>query len=328
MPHFYEYADEAHWLRLRSQDVSSTESACLFDLSPYTTKFELYHNKMGQAKSFEPTDRMRWGNRLESAIAHGVAEDYGLIIEPFKVYCRHDSVDRMGSSFDFMVSGIVETDTPNEFQSAFLANGTGILEIKNVDGLIYRNKWQEAEAPDHIEVQVQHQMEVSGMTWSIICPLVGGNDAKPFLRLYDPEVGASLCKAVQKFWLEVDSGVEPTPDFARDADFVIALHQNAGGQVLDVSGEEHIISLLKEYDLQGRIEKEADARRKSIKAEVLELVGDASKVTAPNMSLSLSMTADSEPTVITAEMVGKTYGGRKGYRNFRLTVKGEQNVDK
>jgi len=328
MPKFIEYTSEAEWLELRSQDISSTESAALFDLSPYVTKFELYHNKQGQAKSFEPSERMRWGNRLESAIAHGVAEDYGLTVEPFKVYCRHSDTLRMGSSFDFMITGIAQYDMdsnnnpmPNKYQQAFLDHGTGILEIKNVDSLVYRNNWTEEEAPDHIEVQVQHQMEVAGMTWTMICPLVGGNEAKPILRQYDPDIGKALCEAVTVFWADVEAGKEPQPNFARDAEFVIALHQNAGGDTLDVSGNEHIISLLKEYDLQGKIEKEVDARRKAIKAEVLDLVGDASKLIAPGISLALSMTAESPPTVITPEMVGQTYGGRKGFRNFRLTIK-------
>jgi len=325
MPTFHSYKTQEEWLELRSQDITSTESSALFGLSPYVTEFELYHNKVGeQINSFVSTERMKWGNRLESAIAYGVAEDYGLIVEPFKEYVRHIECPRMGSSFDFIVSGIVtDFDGDNEFRQLFLAHGCGILEIKNVDGLIYNRKWQEKEAPDHIEVQVQHQLEVASMHWTMVCPLVGGNEAKPFARLYDPEIGRALREVVTNFWKMIEDGTPPQPNFARDAEFIIQLHQNAGGDVLDATGDEKVESLLKEYDLQGRIEKDADLRRKAIKAELLEYIGDASKVICGNMTLSATMTAETPPKVITTDMVGNEIGGRKGFRNFRLTVRGE-----
>jgi predicted phage-related endonuclease len=60
-----------HWLQLRTQDVTSTESAALFGMSPYVTQFELWHRKKsGEQPEFKTNERMRWGNRLEAAIAH------------------------------------------------------------------------------------------------------------------------------------------------------------------------------------------------------------------------------------------------------------------
>ena len=41
-----------HWLSLKSEDISSTESAALFGLSPYSSEFELYHEKLsGEIKT-------------------------------------------------------------------------------------------------------------------------------------------------------------------------------------------------------------------------------------------------------------------------------------
>jgi hypothetical protein len=68
-----------HWLQLRTQDVTSTESAALFGMSPYVTQFELWHRKKsGEQPEFKTNERMRWGNRLEAAIAHGIAEERGI----------------------------------------------------------------------------------------------------------------------------------------------------------------------------------------------------------------------------------------------------------
>ena len=97
-----------HWLQMRQQDVTSTESACLFGESPYMTRFELWHAKRsGQARAFKQNERMLWGNRLEAAIAHGIADEQGWQISPLKEYMRDPDL-RMGSSFDFVITNLGE----------------------------------------------------------------------------------------------------------------------------------------------------------------------------------------------------------------------------
>jgi putative phage-type endonuclease len=156
-----EIESEKQWLAERAKDVTSTEVSALFGLSPYLTEFELFHQKRdGVTVKFEPNERMKWGNRLESAIAHGAAEDMGWDIAKFNVYMR-DQAARIGSSFDF------------EIKSS--ANGPGILEIKNVDWVQYQKSWIDdgngnIEAPEHIELQVQHQMEIADYNWCAIAP--------------------------------------------------------------------------------------------------------------------------------------------------------------
>ena len=110
---------EREWLAMRAKDLTSTEAAALFDASPYMTEFELNCIKTGKLpKDFEENDRMKWGSRLEGAIAAGIAEDYGLIVEPFKVYMRIPEL-RMGSSFDFKIVGIVEGHEDNAARAMF-----------------------------------------------------------------------------------------------------------------------------------------------------------------------------------------------------------------
>lgn len=300
--------NEEHWLQLRSEDVTSTEVAALFDLSPYMTVMELHYLKSGKkALDFEETNRIKWGRRLEAVIAKGVADDLKLDIRKVNRYMRHSDVPRMGSSFDFEIVN-------NE-------RGPGILEIKNVDGFIYRQSWQDNEAPEHIEIQVQHQLEVADREWAMICPLVGGNEAKPFIRMRDRAVGEAIRNAVSEFWRMVDAGEEPKPDYERDAEFIISLHQAAGDQVLNTQ-DQTLADLLKMYKEAGAAESAAEKHKQAIKAQILDLVGDSySKVLCSNFTLSCGFTSEVPPTVITPDMVGQTYGGRKGFRNFRVTEK-------
>lgn len=310
------FTTEAAWLKERQADVTSTESAALFGLSPYVTAFELYHRKKsGEVPEFKTNDRMSWGNRLEAAIAHGIAEEQGWDIRPMKEYMRVPG-ERTGSSFDFII-----TNHPSG-QPAH-------LEIKNVDYLAFRDGWLihddgEVEAPTHIEMQVQHQMLVSGFPRSFIGALIGGNKGIVIERERDEAVIASIRHRIAKFWQDVEAGNEPAPLMPEDAAAVIALNQYAKpGKILDASSDAQIAILVAQYKQAATTEAKAKEDKDVLKAQLFECIGDAEKVLVPGFTVSCSMVADTPPSVITAEMVGQSQGGRKGYRNMRVTAKKE-----
>lgn len=318
--------NEAAWLAMRQQDLTSTECAALFGCSPYATEYELYHRKTGELEdSFEATDRTRWGNRLEAAIAYGIAEDYGLIVQPKKHYMRIPEL-RMGSSFDFEVTGIVDGFSGDEvFRDLFRENPSILVEVKNVDGLQFKRGWiaDEAgiEAPPHIELQVQHQMEVADAEYVIVAPLVGGNTPRPFFRKRNREYGAMIRAKVAEFWARVDAGQAPEPDFTKDGDTIARMLANDNGQTVDMTGNNRLAELVAEYNAASADEKAAKARKDAAKAETLMLIGEASKVIGSGFTISASTTKPSQGKLITEADVGSYVGGRSGYRGFRVTVK-------
>jgi putative phage-type endonuclease len=306
------FTTEADWLAHRQRDVTSTESAALFGMSPYVTAFDLWHRKRsGTAPEFKQNDRMKWGNRLEAAIAHGIAEEQGWEIRPMKEYMR-DPDARLGSSFDFVITSLGEPVH---------------LEIKNVDYLAFRDGWIEhddgsIEAPEHIEMQVQHQMAVSGFKRAFIGAFIGGNRGVVIERERDEDVIRAIRHRVAEFWRTVDAGQEPEPVMPDDAEVLIRMNQYAQpGKVLDASSDEEIARLVDEYRQANAAKKNAEEDAEVAKARLLEAIGDAEKVLLPGYTISASMIADTPPTLITDEMVGQTYGGRKGYRNLRITAK-------
>ena len=285
------FTSEAEWLAMRERDLTSTEAAALFGVSPYLTEYELHHIKAGLLKkSFEANERMRWGNRLEAAIAEGVAEDFGLIVEPFKVYARIPEL-RMGSSFDYKIVGIVEAYAGDErAREMFRQHGPGIMEVKNVDGLQFRRNWiedgEDIEAPPQIEFQTQHQMEVADLGWTLIAPLVGGNTPKPVIRVRDREIGALIRDKVQTFWERVDAGVVPEPDFSKDADTISRIYVENDGSAIDLSYNPRITELCQEYKDAGAEEKAAYERKKAAKAELLTIIEAAKSVQAHGFKIS------------------------------------------
>lgn len=309
------YDTESEWLAMRAQDITSTESAALFGASPYLTKFELFHQKQGTLEpSFSANERMRWGNRLESAIALGIAEDNGWEIEPLKSYWRIPD-KRIGSSFDYVITSLGEP---------------AHLEIKNVDSLAYRDGWivgdeeEEPQAPVQIELQVQHQMLVSGFKRAYIGALIGGNRVALLERQADAEVHAAILKRCAAFWDDIAAGRVPSASYPEDAECVRRIHSHAEpGKILTALTDEHadLHMLIRRYHEAQRAEKLADEDKKTAAAQILEMIGDHEKVLTPFGSVSAGVVADNPGTEVTQEMVGTFIGARRGFRAMRFYPK-------
>lgn len=298
-----------HWLSLRMQDVTSTEVSALFGLSPYLTKFELWHRKKSQmASDFDPNERTIWGNRLESAIANGIAEDNGWIIRPAPEYVR-DTELRMGSSFDFMVKKPREGATSIDVDWTY----SEILEIKNVDGLVFRDNWEDDEelglqAPPHIELQVQQQMLLKGLSVTNIGVLVGGNKRVQIRREADPEIQNMIVQAVKDFWKSIEENQEPPADFEKDSDFIKDLFSVAEpGKLLDARDNEELSILAESYKSAQQSEKYFSEQKTAIKSQILMMIQDAEKVTGKGFSISAGMIGPAPISYM-----------REAYRNFRI----------
>ena len=312
--------DEQHWLQERTNDLTSTEMPALFGMSPYATRFELWHRKRGATLlEIADNERMRWGRRLEAVIAHGIAEDRGWTIKPLKVYVR-DTACRMGASFDFEIIGD--------------PRGPGVLEIKNVDLFRYLDTWtfsrdesgrKTVEAPAHIEVQLQAQLTVLeelDYRWGVIAAFVGGNTPVLIERTHDAEVAMALRSEATAFWRSIEDGHAPEPMFPDDAQAVIRQHWMAEpGTLADLTHDARAAELAAAYLDAQRRETLASDEKESCKAELLQLIGDREKAICPGgTKISAAMVAPSAGTLITPAMVGTYVGGRKGYRAFRVTA--------
>lgn len=283
------FSNESDWLEARKGDVTSTEAAGLFGAGSYDnsrTFYELYNIKAGllTPAAFKGSDRTKWGNRLEAAIALGIAEDHGVIVEPFKVYMRIPEL-RMGSSFDFKIVGLADGfDGEETVRNMFRDHGVGVMEVKNIDSLQFRRQWiddgESIEATPQIEMQVQHQLEVADLNWSLIAPLVGGNTPKVVIRKRDREVGEMICEKVAELWERIAEGNPPEPDFERDADTISKLYVNNNGLEVDLSENGRLIALCAEHEAAKVAKQEAEKRQKAAKAEILTIIEAAKTVHA------------------------------------------------
>lgn len=290
--------DKEEWLSLRRPLITSTEVAALFGVSPYCTNFELYHRKHDNLEvDFELNTRMVWGTRLESSIAAGVAEDNGWTIRRMDEFI-FDPETKVGASFDFAIGD------------------DGILEVKNVDSLAFKEGWiidgDDIQAPNQIECQVQTQLYVSGRKYAMIAALVGGNRVVLIKREPDEKVIQAIRKKVGEFWASIREHREPTPDFGRDSDFIARLYQFAEpGKIFNA--DERVSKLAFSYKQATAEAKAATEKKDAAKAEILTIIGTAEKVIGPSFSISAGLTG---PCHVEYD--------REGFRNFRINWKKEK----
>lgn len=290
------------WLRQRARDITSTESAALFGLSPYTTPFELWHRKKNaQITEIEPNERMKWGTRLQDSIAAGLAEDHKWKIQRRTQYDRLVD-ERLGASYDFTIIGG--------------DGGDGLLEIKNVDPLMLRDGWvdegEDLEAPPHIEMQVQHQLLVSGLPYAYIGALVGGNRGVLIRREPAPKIMESILDRAAEFWKSIEDGIAPKPDFSRDSAFIARLYSSVKpGRVVNVEKDAEVRELLELHKKYTAARDAGEKGREEIKAKLFMKLGDAEKAIGDGFSINLG-------TVKAARVEAFE---RAAYRSFRVNWK-------
>lgn len=294
--------NEAAWLELRKKDITSTEVSSLFGISPYATSFETWHRKHDNLEiSFEANERMIWGSRLQDSIAAGIFEDQGWVGHKKTEYMR-DSDLRMGASFDF------------EFMHI---DGEGqLLEVKNVDSLAFKDGWivdgENVEAPPHIELQVQHQLAITGYKAAYIGALIGGNRVVLIRREPDAVVIQAIKDKIKAFWDSVASHTEPQPNFVKDAEFIARLYSFAEpGKVFNA--DERVSMLAAKYKAASAEVKAAEEKKDAAKAEILTIIGDAEKVVGENFSISAGITG---PAHVEYD--------RAAFRNWRINWKKEK----
>ncbi|MCK4609464.1 MAG: YqaJ viral recombinase family protein [Gammaproteobacteria bacterium] len=292
-----------HWHQLRAKVLTSTEISALFNLSPYSTEYELWHRKKTQEiVTIEQHERMQWGNRLEAAIAEGVGEDQSWEVEPFKEFIYNEHL-KIGSSFDYRIT------------KPFKA----ILEIKNVDSLVFRNSWDEdegeLESAPHIEIQAQHQMLISGIDRLFIAALVGGNTIHLIERERDAEIHGAIIEKSMKFWESIEANKPPKPDYERDAAFIASLYSKSNeGSVME--GTPDIDALVASHKIATENEKQYALEKSAIKAQLLEIIKDSEKVKSDKYSISLGMVKETQVSFT-----------RKGFRNFRIFHKKQKEAN-
>jgi len=303
------FVDEHSWKRERLQDLtSSADIPALFGVSPYRTVYETWLIKHGMIEEGDAdNERTEMGKALQDSIAAVAARRNEWNLRRMDEYIRETDA-RIGASFDFcqQTPGIQVQDYPQV--EVLRAPPAFLVEVKNVDGLQFKQNWIETdfglEAPAAIELQAQAQMLVSGVHECRIVALVGGNKLHVLPRQFDDIIGQRILDLAAWFWSLKEA---PAPDYARDYEVISRLHgYSSAGKVIEASPE--VVDLAAEYRAAAADYSAAEKRKKVAKARLLELIGDAERVESPEYVISAKEVKPCEIAAYT----------RDGFRGFRI----------
>lgn len=281
------------WLALRQNYVGGSEVAALFGLAPDSrpSAFTMHHVKRGitPPPSFD-NERAGWGTALEPAIARRAAK-----LNKWKI-------KRGGFAIDEQCSGSATTLDYSIIEGG-PQFGPGILEIKVVDYLVWRDEWrrgdgdQVGEPPAHVALQAQDQMAATGYTWGYVAALVGGNDLKLYPVFRDEAVITEIRAAKDAFWDGVAAQTPPPVDGGSTTRATLRLLYPVTREYeveVDVSHVADFADTCKRWNEAAterlRLQKVEDLE----KNRIIYLMGDARRIAGNGYRATLSVTPATE----------------------------------
>lgn len=240
----------------RLTGLGASDSAVALGLSPWKTPLELYLEKTQEldAPDLSGNELIKWGNRLETAIADGWSEDTGIKVARVNQTLRHPQ-------YPFMLCHLDRRQVGQR----------RVLECKNVGHFYGNQAFGESgtdQVPDQYLIQVHHQISIVHALWEWtggeLAALIGGNDLRTFSFDYDPEVDELLTTRLQKFWKHVETRNPPEPTSVGDLDLLFA---QDNGQIKDVVD----VGLVDVWQRLHDMKAAAGDQAKEIKALELEL---------------------------------------------------------
>lgn len=184
--------DTDQWLEERRKSVGASEVAAVMGLSPYGTALDVYKDKAGAGKLFDPV--LSFIGHKSEPIVHEWVEQFsglGLKLAP-GFMARSTRWPFLHATFDRVASD----GTKVQIKTAHQYTG---------------HKWDEG-IPTDIRVQVQAEMAVSDDLKALVVVWIGGREFRYFWEPRDNRfIDEHMIPALTEFWAGVRGGVAPAP---------------------------------------------------------------------------------------------------------------------
>lgn len=273
------------WLDVRKTGIGGSDAAAAVGLNPYKSQLELWLEKTGRESGLrqpDPSDDTHptyWGVLLEPIVASAYTKRTGNRVRRVNAVLQHPdpALPWMLANIDREVVG---------------APDVSILECKTA-GIHGARAWRDG-VPEYVQIQVQHQLAVTGKSAADVAVLMGGQALEVHRIKRDPVLIERLIALEARFWLYVVSDTPPPPDGSESAaQALAALYPDDSGQCVDLSQNEVVNTaferLLAVRNELARVQDEEAQRKQVIQAAM----GHASKATFAAGSVSWKKAKDS-----------------------------------
>jgi putative phage-type endonuclease len=272
-------SSETEWLQARRQGVTASEIAILMGLSPYSSPYALYHQKLGILPPEDQTAAMERGNVLEPYIADKFREahpEFDVMGSGRGLYAHSDRPWQMATP-DRMLH---EHDgDPWSGGESGLDSMRAVLECK-VDG--GSDEWGDEgsdEIPVHYRCQVLWQMDVMDVAHAhVACLRVRDWRIREYELHLDDDARADLklmrTEALD-FLARINLGDPPDVDWrAATIDALKTLHPSVDDDVTAGIGPQ----LADWYEAACRNAKRWEKRKRLNEARIREQAGNARRI--------------------------------------------------
>jgi putative phage-type endonuclease len=257
------------WLSIRLRGIGSSDAASAIGLNPYQSQLELWMIKTGRDKELpkvdpsDDTSAMFWGTVLEPVVAERYARRTGNRVRRNNAVLQHPDPDKawMLANLDREILGNPEVH---------------ILECKTA-GEFGARLWRDG-VPEYVQVQVQHQLAVTGKQAADVAVLICGQELRIHRIERDDDLIAHLIELEQRFWEYVVTDTPPPADGSESAGTALqALYPYDRGETLDLSQDQELSTVFASL-IAVRCELENHkATEALLKQQIQQRMGEASR---------------------------------------------------
>ena len=271
------------WLDVRRNGIGSSDAAAAVGLNPYKSMLELWMEKTGREAALpqvDPNDEespMYWGNILEPIVAAHYTKRTGNRVRRINAVLQHPEQPWMLANIDREVIG---------------ASDVQILECKTA-GINGAKLWRDG-VPEYVQLQVQHQLGVTGKKAADVAVLLGGQSLEIHRLVRDETVIARLMQLQAVFWQYVESDTPPPADGSESADLALrCLYPKDSGLSVDFTKDRRLSAMYTDLiHVREQLAKSAEVES-HLKQSIQQAMGTATRALFETGSVTWKQSRDS-----------------------------------
>lgn len=249
----------AGWHAQRRTALGGSEIAAVLGLSPWESRFSLWHRKSGAIEPQEDSSILEWGRRLESAVRTKWADEH------------KPSHTRPRLGLTFLRDGWRLASPDAIVRRRRSPRASEVLEIKTA---AYDDGWGTPgtdEIPVYYLTQVRWYLGVLDLATAHVAVLIGGNDYREYTVEQDADDLALMITEGRRFLDSIETGDRPDIDASSQTyQTVRELHPDIDPERAEIAPD-----LADEY-LASRIARDAEeSRHRQATSRVLDAMGNA-----------------------------------------------------
>lgn len=270
------------WLAVRRTGIGGSDAAAAVGLNPYMSALELWLDKTGRGEGMprpspdDTTSPTFFGTLLEPIVAAVYTRKTGNRVRKVNAVLRHPTIPFMLANVDREVVGCRDVQ---------------LLECKTA-GEFGARLWR-AGVPEYVELQVQHQLAVTGKRAAHVAVLLCGQALEVYRIERDDALIGRLVELEARFWRYVESDTPPPADGSESADRALRHLYPGDGGTVDFTDDRQLSSVFADLvAVRAQIETH-QAIEAQLKQAIQEAMGEATRAVFETGAVSFKRSRDS-----------------------------------